>query len=145
MPARGPDLSHPNSGGPDRNILRTFLKKSLNFRGHYVWHPWPKSFYLNLKQKTEILFLKLIFKMFLVFSHSLVKRWQSFDRLEFSSEKSQLGAGKKRTIQFTMGEGASISSKEIVVAKKMLGSEIQVTVGAGLPNTSSKLYSVQGF
>ena len=55
-------------------------------------------------------------------------------RIDFTSDKKSLGAGKKRTITFNQGD----SEQEQIEAKGMLKGDLSVAVSKGLPNTSSK-------
>ena len=55
-------------------------------------------------------------------------------RIDFTSDKKSMGAGKKRTITFTQGG----NEQETIEAKGMLKSDLAVYVNQGLPNTSSK-------
>lgn len=60
------------------------------------------------------------------------------DRVEFTAEKSRLGAGKKRLIIFENGS----SDKELVSAPGFLKGEIRVAVKNGLPSTSKPVREV---
>ena len=59
-------------------------------------------------------------------------------RIEFVSDKSRLGVGKKRIIEFLNGNYESIKDNETITAEGMMNKKIFVTVAPGLPNTSSK-------
>jgi hypothetical protein len=57
-----------------------------------------------------------------------------FGRLEFLSDKSRLGSGKKRSILFQVGP----SDEETISSAGFLNSDLIVKIAPGLPNTSSK-------
>jgi hypothetical protein len=58
-------------------------------------------------------------------------------RLEFLSDKSKLGSGKKRNILFQSGP----SAQETIASAGFLNSDLIVKVAPGLPNTSSKFFT----
>ncbi|TRY67144.1 hypothetical protein TCAL_02955 [Tigriopus californicus] len=60
------------------------------------------------------------------------------DRVEFTSDKSRIGSGKKRLIFFENGS----SNQEQVSAPGLLKGELRVAVKDGLPNTSKPIQAV---
>ena len=54
------------------------------------------------------------------------------DNIDFQSDKTSLGAGKKRSISFSTGP----SPQETITAEGMLKSSLHVSVSEGLPNDS---------
>ena len=55
-------------------------------------------------------------------------------RIEFVSDTSNLGIGKKRIIEFVNGN----SNKEVISSEGLMKKKISVSIGTGLPNSSSK-------
>ena len=60
------------------------------------------------------------------------------NEIEFVSDKSSLGAGKKRKLVFSNGH----SDRESISAQGFLKNSLLVTVAQGLPNTSRKYSKV---
>ena len=55
-------------------------------------------------------------------------------RIEFVSDTSNLGIGKKRIIEFVNGN----SNKEVISSEGLMKKKISVAIGTGLPNSSSE-------
>lgn len=78
------------------------------------------------KSNTRRTFLLQLFVWFL----------RIFSRLEFLSDKSRLGSGKKRNIHFQTGP----SDEETISSAGFLNSDLIVKIAPGLPNTSSEYF-----
>jgi len=78
------------------------------------------------KSNTHRTFLLQLFVWFL----------RIFSRLEFLSDKSRLGSGKKRNIHFQTGP----SDEETISSAGFLNSDLIVKIAPGLPNTSSEYF-----